>query len=890
MEESAMVSLCRHLISSRNCPHYLSDRELGGKAWNLFRLLDFGFPIPRWCVLTTGAFKEAVHAHRGNIEKILTNIDFTDQASVDSASSQISEIILNLELEDPQGFFAALERWAGKESLFSVRSSVLGEDSENNSFAGQMDSFLNVPLHHITNAIKKVWASAFSSRAMIYRKRKDISLTEVSIAVIIQKMVQSAVSGVLFTRDPENRAKQCVISAGFGLGEGVVADIVETDTYRIDRDSGEIFKEVSVKDCRLVLNATPEGGNRKEPVPAQMKSRPVLTDAQIKELRGAAIKAEKCFGAPQDIEWAFDRDGRLFILQTRPIVSAKHPIIAPLAARLWDNSNIVESYPGLALPLTFSFVRAGYENTFRNAALSFLLFKNGVKEKLHIFKNMIGLLDGRIYYNLLNWYEMLSYLPGFKKHKDSWDRMIGISHRIEFPQSKLSPFNRLYSLLIAIWKLLTVGRTAKRFFAHFNPVYSRFKDTNLSTSTEHELVAIYELLTHGLADQWHLTLDNDFSAMTYYDWLKKLSNLWGLSGHPNLNNDLLCGETGVESVAPLRSLAHLAGILRGEPLYQSLISEENDCAAWEKIQREPAYAPLKKALELHLNAFGDRGLEELKLEIPGLREDPQLLMRLIKSHFQLGLSVETMEKKEQGIRRDAEKFVRHHLKNPLKRLVFWLVLRNARRAIANRENMRFARSRLFGVVRRLFQRMGELFAEKGLLESGSDIHYLTVDEVLGFVEGTAVTQNLKALVEIRKEEYAAFAKRTPKERIQTTGIPYLSSFHGAETITGAGSALSGIACSSGTAEGTAKVIFEPRSTIGAGNCILIARSTDPGWVFLMIESKGIVVEKGSVLSHTAIIGRELGIPTIVGVKDATKRIPDGARMAINGSTGEIRWE
>ena len=211
-------------------------------------------------------------------------------------------------------------------------------------------------------------------------------------------------------------------------------------------------------------------------------------------------------------------------------------------------------------------------------------------------------------------------------------------------------------------------------------------------------------------------------------------------------------------------------------------------------------------------------------------------------------------------------------------------------AITYRENMRFARTRLYGIVRRIFRRMANLFVEKDLFTSNSDIFYLTVDEVFGIVQGTAVTKDLKALVELRKSEYAQFARNVPKDRIETSGIPYVNSIHGNEINNGTSKRLSGIGCSSGFACGKANVVADPQNCNVNDDCILIAESTDPGWVFLMISSKGIVVEKGSVLSHTAIIGRELGIPTIVGVKHATKLIPNDAQISIDGSTGEIKWQ
>jgi len=890
MEVSAMKSVRQHLISYKTRLRKISQHEVGGKGWNLFRILHFGFPVPRWFVISSRVFDSVIKAHKDRIERILGDIDFTDQQSVDSASSLISRIVIQSQLDRElcEEISLACEKMFGRKILFSVRSSVIGEDSRENSFAGQMDSFLNVRHDQIINTVKKVWASAFSSRALVYRHRKKINLADISTAVIVQEMIQSVASGVLFTGDPETRAKQCVISAGLGLGEGVVQDIVETDTYRIGWDANDISKEIPVKEYRIVTDISQEG-TRKDAVPYELKSKPVLNDFQIRQLAQTGLELEQWFHTPQDIEWAFDQHGRLFILQARPIVSASHSASSP-TVRIWDNSNIVESYPNLTLPLTFSFVRAGYEKIFRKATLGFLLFKKELKKELPIFKNMIGLLDGRVYYNLLNWYRMLSYLPGFKKHKKSWDQMIGISKKISFPESKLSPFNKLYSLAKVIWTLLTVKGTARKFFARFNPLYHSYKDIDVSSATEDELIAIYESLGEELTDEWHLTLYNDFCAMKYYDRLIRLCSRSGLKRYPNLHNNLLCGEKDIESVKPVRSLVRLAEMFRRDPVYKALMGEDDNSIIWKKIQSDERCETLKHALKDHLETFGDRGVEELKLERPTFREDPAALIGLVKNYYLSGLSVEAMENKEQKIRSDAEEIIRRRLTNAFRLLIFRFVLRNARQAIANRENMRFARSRLYGIVRRLFRRMADLFLEKGVLESSSDIYYLTVDEVFGFVQGRATTQNLKALVKIRKEEYKGFARQTLKERMETTGIPYLNSLREVPTSDEKKKKLSGIGCSSGVAQGRARVVLDPKSKLTKDKHILVTRSTDPGWVFLMISSEGIVVEKGSVLSHTAIIGRELGIPTIVGVKDATRLIHDGDKISINGSIGEVRWQ
>jgi phosphohistidine swiveling domain-containing protein len=866
----------------------ITERQAGGKGWNLFRLQEFGFPVPHWFVISSELFDEALFPMRGAIESEVSGIDFGNLASVDKASSHIRSLVLKTDL--PGDFLNEMIRAFrpifGAAGLFSVRSSVVGEDSIKHSFAGLMDSFLNVPAEGVADAVKRVWASSYSSRALAYRRIKGISVTDISAAVIVQEMVESAASGVLFTRDPESGAEECSISAGYGLGEGVVGNIVETDSYRISRDLTKLSKEVPLKVRRIVSGE--RDGTRTEDIPADMRSRQVLTDDQIRELGAACAGAEESFGLPQDIEWAFDRRGRLYILQARPIVF--HKRVPAASIRLWDNSNIVEGYPGITLPLTFSFIRKGYEYLFRNAALGFLLFKKDLRQDLPIFKNMVGLLNGRVYYNLLNWYRMMSYLPGFRRYRKAWDQMIGIAESLEFPQSRLSLASRLFALAVVLWRLLGTKRNARKFYAIFKSVYERFGNVDFSKSSEDELIAVYNSLEQGLIDRWHLTLYNDFCAIRYFDWLKELCAMWGLQDYQNLHNDLLCGEHGVESVLSVHSLVRIAERMRAGPHLGELFDESDDEAVWGKIERENAYASLRTTINTHLETFGDRGVEELKLEKPGFREKPDALIALIRNYYRLGLSVESMEAQKLEIREKAEAFVRERLgKNPFKRIVLRFILTNARLAITNRENMRFDRSRLYGVMRRLFNRMGELFFLKDLIETASDIYYLTMDEVFGFVEGTATTLDLKALIRLRKDEYERFKRQRLKDRIRTTGSPYMNPLEETGAAGGEARILKGVGCSSGIAEGKARVVLSPSSAVTDGNFILVARSTDPGWVFLMVASRGIVVERGSLLSHTAIIGRELGIPTIVGVKDATNLIPDGALLTIDGNAGEVRW-
>lgn len=867
--------------------------ELGGKGFNLLKLSAMGFTVPPFWIISTSVLENALAMEKKRIAETIRGLGNGDPEVYDALERRIKDIVQALPIEQRlhRAIAAELELELDCGSLYAVRSSMVGEDSATDSYAGQMDSFLNVAPHEVIPAVLKVWASAYSARALAYRQRKQLANTSVSAAVVIQLMVQSAVSGVLFSRDPESGQRRCVICAGYGLGEGIVADRVSADTYRIAWDSTQPDREVVDKDTRIVLAA--DGGTRCVAVPAEMRNQPALDDGQILRLRDVAMRAETEFGVPQDIEWAFDAQGRLFLLQARSIVTTKRHATAG-TTRIWDNSNIVESYPGITLPLTFSFARWCYETTFspymKQRALDYTPFRSPLRKHRHIFRNMIGLLDGQVYYNLLTWYRMMSFLPGFDRVRASWDRMIGISQSIDFESHRSNAFQALLAWAWCLWQLLAVRRNVRKFSVCFDSVYSRFSTADFNDFSADELIEIYQTLVYELGGKWSLTLDNDFAAMAYYEGLRWACGRWLPFAAPNLANDLMCGEHGMESVGPVRSLANIAKIVRDEPRFVELLAVQDDRNVWKAIHLDPKYAVLRGALDAHLKIYGDRGIEELKLERPSFREQPDDLIALIRDQLRVDVSGFVNGDRERAIRASAERYVLAHLGNPLKRALFRFLLHRARFAITSRENMRFARSRLFGIVRRIFRQMGLRFAEQGLIRCGEDIHYLTVDEIFSFVQGTSVTRNLAGLVDLRKTDYAEFSRRSPGERIRTSGIPYLNDLNDTPLQSDGGDAATGTACSCGIAQATARVVLDARQPFAAGEHILVARSTDPGWVFLMTRAKGIVVEKGSVLSHTAIIGRELGIPTIVGVKDATKRIPDGAQIRMDGSTGRIQWQ
>jgi len=324
-------------------------------------------------------------------------------------------------------------------------------------------------------------------------------------------------------------------------------------------------------------------------------------------------------------------------------------------------------------------------------------------------------------------------------------------------------------------------------------------------------------------------------------------------------------------------------------------------------------AIVARELDTYLATFGDRCLEELKLETTTLGDDPLLLVRAVgrvargrraADRAALSSSAAAQPAPRADIRGDAERRVQAALGGrPIRRAVFGWVLRHARARVRDRENLRFERTRVFGRVRRIFVELGKRYAAVGVLDDPRDIFYLTVDEALGWAGGTSASTDLRGLVSVRKAEFARYRELpTPADRFETRGMVHVghefiapvraSDVQRANAPTNGaqpdGDARRGTGCYPGTVRGIARVVRDPReATLEAGE-ILVAERTDPGWVMLFPAASGLLVERGSLLSHSAIVARELGLPAVVAIDGLTSWLESGDEVELDGRTGDVR--
>jgi len=748
------------------------------------------------------------------------------------------------------------------EGPFAVRSSGREEDGAESAHAGQFETELNVAAPDVIAAAHRVWTSGFSETLAQYREAKGLSGAPQPPAVVVQVMVRARAAGVAFSADPVSGDRNVVvISAITGLADKLVGGEADGDSYRIGANGTTL-------DAELAGDA------------------PVLTEAERADVAAMARRAAAHFGRPQDIEWAFDADG-LHMLQSRPITTLKQTQAVDEDLTIWDNSNIVESYPGVTSPLTFSFARYVYSHVYQAFARLMGVPARDVDEHRAVFENMLGRVDGRVYYNLLNWYRGLALFPGFKANRAFMENMMGVSEAL--PQEmadRIAPpstsgwerftdnleFGRVG--LGLIWHEVRIRSTIARFYDRLNEALAR-PDAEIDAMPATALAAEYRLLERRLLAKWDAPLVNDFLCMIAFGAAQKAMGKWAGDDGLAFLSSMLIGQGDIISAEPARLIRAMGAMVRERPDLVARLAKGERAAVDELPE-------LQTAFRAYVARFGDRCTQELKLESRTLHEDPtQVLMAIAAAA---------------GARKAAaagEQKLDLHLLIPgfgRRVLARWL-LQWAKARVRDRENLRFERTRLFGRVRRIFLALGARFAETDVLDDRRDVFNLTVEELLGAVEGAGIAADLRVLARQRDHEFRSqLARPDPPERFSISGA-HITGVSGLAAQAAApgegGETRKGLACCKGIVTAKIRVIEDPRVEALSPGEILVARHTDPGWIAVFANAAGVIAERGSLLSHSAIVAREMGVPCVVSLKGVTQWLKTGDTVRLDGGAGTV---
>jgi pyruvate,water dikinase len=796
---------------------------------------------------------------------------------------------------------------------FAVRSSAVGEDGSTASFAGQFDSILHVQDDALMDAVRSCWASCWSDRALTYRRIHGF--TAAAMAVVIQRQVDAAAAGVLFTRNPDPcsvNAPDMVVEYGCGLADRLVAGEI---------DPGRLYLS------RATLTVTDESGTEE-----QAAARRILTEPLLQRLGAMALRLEEAFGVPQDIEWTVNADGCLSIVQARPITtrtSEEHR-----RAVLWSNANVNENFPEPISPLLYSIASAGYYHYFRNLGRAFGVSRHRLAAMDGPLRAIIGVHGARMYYNLTNIHAVLRMAPFGERLAEAFNVFVGVRRVAEQPAGMRTWSNARHRVLAAMevlwiaasvgWQFMFLSRRLRTFERTADEFASQTTREALRDQPLPELGALLAAFIDIRCHRWKNASLCDTASMVCYALLRNLLARGRFTEATHTR--LLRALPGIPSSQPALRLWSLSRRIVSDAALRDLFENRSasDVLATlgtpEGAPYAPAhvghpfmgaaeadcYASFRDELQDFLTAWGFRSSGELMLTTATLEEEPEPVIALLQQY--VGAAGESPE---DGIARMAaeRKAETRSVMRSLARRQPWLVLptlvvlRWTQAAVACRERARLKQALLYTRCRRVALAIGDALVASGRLPDRDAIFMLTWQEIDEICGGRAMfPRDLASLTALRRQAHATESEYIPPDTFYLRPAGVLAATERvARTPRVREASLTGSPHTSETLHGTTACggQVSARAAVLAGvheahrlqrGDVLVTRQTDPGWAPVFCLVSGLVIERGGMLSHGAIIAREFGLPCIVGVANATGAIPHGARVTVNADDGFCRIE
>jgi rifampicin phosphotransferase len=852
--------------------------QVGGKAANLERLRLLRLPVPRFFVLPVdryrahlraAAIEPSVAATPGPPVEPPAPCDGADTA----AAIRRTPLSAALKREIAACFTQEQLRWP-----VAVRSSAVAEDAAGVSFAGQFASVLQVASQaELERAILHVWASAWSPHCLGYARAHGRMPGD--MAVIVQCQIHAACSGVLFTCDPL-RATETPLDQGdavlewvSGLGDVLVSGAADPHRLRITAQG-------------RVVDAS-----REHATPAP----PVQNQPWFDTLIAVGRRLERRWGCPQDIEWTVDAAGALWLLQSRPITVK--------AIEVWTNANVAENFPGPLSPFLFSIVRRGYAQYFRQLGLGFGISRKRVAAMSDRLERLVGLHGGRLYYNLTNIHAVIGLAPAGRQLASWFNTFTGAREFPAVPAVALGWVERIVErvriagcIVARYWR---VGRQVARFEATVDRYAQATRTDVLARLTPAQLTARLAGFLDIRFNRWNDAALADTAAMVCYGLLGRLLKAPALRDEPGLLHHLLKGLPDLASARPVQALWLLSRwVLEDSALARHLRDTPADVLAAQYQAGE--LGTFGERFRAYLNQWGFRYSRELMLDSPTPEENPAPMLHLLQSYLQAQGVDPVRSSQVQARERLAATARACERLTPNRWWRAWplsragrlrIVLHATQASIGHRERARMKQALLYTRLRHLLLACGRVLHQADRITRPDDVYFISHEELAALLEGRGSGQALARRIADARREQAAHATLCAPDVLELpAGATWTPSMAQPSAADGTGAqTLYGISACGGSFAGPAVVVEDVSGigTIRPGE-ILVTRQTDPGWAAVFFMVKGLVIERGGMLSHGAIIAREYGIPAVIGVRGATTQIRSGQSIHVNGDQGVVR--
>jgi len=857
--------------------------QCGGKGWNLARLHHLKFNIPDGGLLSSDIYRQLM-ADPALTALVLQLQTIPDEAltklDTDRLLKTIRQTIVRLELPTPcsQQLILFLKEHALYGRPMAVRSSATLEDSESASFAGIHESYLNViGLTAVEQAILDCFASLWTLRAVSYRRKLRIDEQNLACAVVIMSLVDSQTSGIAFSCDPvTGREDITIINANFGLGESVVAGVIEPDEYRLSSHHMTLINRHIGSKNKLTQSNT-KGGTRLVDSSIAQNGQ-ALTEKQISCLGRLVQRIFWTLGKGeqhQDIEWAFD-GLEYFLLQARPVTALPRLNCDALRdqADIWSNGNFRDAVPMVQSTLGASMLPY-HIDTILNATFKSISYPlpNGLR--------FTKLFQGRAYCNasLMQWlyFDSFGLLPAATNRN-----MGGHQHEIDISEKArgglVKKLSRGWYTVKLMRGMNRHKKTAQIRTAKEKDFAKALMNIDLTTLSDEELLNTLQKCDQQIANYalpFIMLTSQSGSVSMLYDLLEKYMPGKGTG----IANALLTGAGDITSANHGYQLQELAVLIEQDPTAQQFFNHKHFVP--DEWQNLPKSSPFKQVFQKFIDEYGHRAIYEVDLSNPRWREDPSYLLNVIKQS--IGGSTPARRKAQQKekttqawqtIKKEAPFYLRPFIKS---------LVKQAASGAASKEMAKSTYIRLFEPLRQLLLEAGKRFTSRKLLQTNHQIFHCAYVEVISILNDEWNGDGLISLVESRVKHKIELEKLTPPDLV-LGDQPHYSKV----TTTGAGNELVGMGVATGCAEGYARLIDSPEHGVrlNSGD-VLIAPSTDPAWTPLFLNAAAIVMETGGQLSHGAIVAREYGIPAVVNIPGLLNTIKDGEKIIVNGDRGIV---
>lgn len=561
-----------------------------------------------------------------------------------------------------------------------------------------------------------------------------------------------------------------------------------------------------------------------------------------------------------------------------------------VGAIVWDRTNIVESYPGVTLPLTFSFIQHAYSQVYPSFLRSIGVPEQFLCAYQDVFKNLLGHLMGRVYYRAENWYRLVRVLPLYQYNKQFFEAMWNPARAwgTSTGHEPLGITRRFIVGLCFFVRLVAAQWHIARFKKTFNRDLATYRDKDMSSMDTAALAGWYKWLEEHFFASWSVPIMNDFRVMVYHGILRKLLSTVTSGANDELTSGLLSSSRLVSySNNALRAMEKIVQEIRAIPTLERAIVASEPGESYRLLTKS-SLAPLVSS---YLDLYGDRHPSELKLEATTLREQPELMAGIIRQILMAPPFLRTKKGVENSVKLLMQPYRGSHNWFAFSFMVVAVAFfaRITRRALVEREELRLCRSMVFGLARGTFIEFGKRLSKAGQLNTSRDIFYLTRDEVLHWALTNVSTW--QDTLPSRMEQFARFSVMSElPRRLHTLGDDLEHWVADSPTSEPSELILRGTPASGGTVRAPAVVMQEFDSSIDVQGKVLVTLQTDPGWTVIFPLLAGVITERGGMLSHAAIVSRELAMPSVLGIEGATAVIRTGDIVLLDGTAGTVSIE